>query len=236
MKITALSQLNTPIPISLPARTQNPERRTLPAVNMQWWFNVTLPNSYDVGGSKIPPVNTAWTNYLAYATEELASMPPLPNPDVLSNNSPLPVCYGFVINGEYGQADGISMQYGLSFISATCYFEAWWDEVTVVYDENVSGSPNLSLTPLNVVSRHVLWTPPENGGYCLPTGWKPDDIRTYPGSDIFTLDQSTVPAPWSDPVNFIPVGLAYGVTNFRYSQIAGYTPPNDGSANGFPVS
>ncbi len=121
--------------------------------------------------------------------------------------------------------------YTLVALSATCYYEAWWDEVTTWTDSTGTAQSQ-------TVNRH--WVSDAElsvGGLCLPAGvGLPSGVPNV--SDVHGVWPSSDEFAWQMPSS---IGGGYNmsvqgnIANFRFTQRADYTPPIDGSANGFPA-
>jgi hypothetical protein len=98
--------------------------------------------------------------------------------------------------------------------TATCYLAVWFDQKFI--DDVTSGE---TVTP---ITDPYIWTPSESP-LCLIDPTKPPDHA----------DNMVI----SDPITFTPT--PYGTNSLiirKWSCLPDYTPPDDGSANGFPVS
>ena len=69
------------------------------------------------------------------------------------------------------------------------------------------------------------------------------DRTTWPSSPLFTIEPIEPPAPtatWEEGTDWVggpTTAWRYAaLQNIRFSFIPGYTPPEDGTANGFPVA
>lgn len=112
-------------------------------------------------------------------------------------------------------------------ISATCFLKAFWDEV--LYTTDLAG---VILGEVSRTSKELTLTMPSNGGVCLPLGFDHSNQSTWIDSGEFPITQPTPPDPGPDPDSSCQ---ALYIEKFRWSQLDGYNPPDDGSANGFPV-
>jgi len=245
----------------MPAATRNPYRRKNPyvAVNWQWQAPPQVLQGIPFSGPPYGGLSSAaavWAAYLAQAAIATAALPPsLPDPvppgisdggtGVIGSEGPPGPVYGFLndIGGGGGFSLGAiqakSILYQIQFLSASWYFEAWWDEAAWLWDENVNSlsNPPPYSSPVSTTNRHFLWVPPSVAHGGLPPGVNPSDVSTWFTTPVYNpLDQSTVPTPWAFPGSTFPIGLAYGIANFRYSCVPGYVPPTDGSQNGFAAN
>ena len=129
-----------------------------------------------------------------------------------------------------GGGSAAYVPYFLIFASGSCYFAAWWEEI--IYGLPADGSiPDGGYAVISTTQRTVTQTY-GGSGLWVPASFTadvstPDAINTWPHSETFT------PA-WpetDDTYNSYLVDW----TNFRFSCLASYTPPTDGSANGYPA-
>ncbi len=121
------------------------------------------------------------------------------------------------------------MKYKWVFLTATCYFRIWWDEITYEETGTIGGSGTPSVT--NTTPFDWTWTAPSTDGLCLPVGFDSTDTDTFPQSSIYEITEIEPTTPAS-------AGLFYRVTvlikNIRYTWVSGYTP-TDLSDSGFPT-
>lgn len=116
--------------------------------------------------------------------------------------------------------------YQLYGYSATSYLKAYWDEV--MYKTDFDG---------NIISEESRetadyeFTMPSIGGASLPEGFDVGTLNTWIKSGSTPVTQ---PNP-SNPPDGEDNSLAFYIEKLRYSCLSGYTPPDDGSANGFPA-
>ena len=192
--------------------TQNPERRQQPATFLQLGIAtvsaVLSPAQYQ----------SSMSGAYAFAVSLLA-----PYPGYTYSGFPSQVAFaqGSLEPGSTYGANISRSKYVWAVSTATCYFQIWWDEV-------VAGS-NPSTTPKN-----WLYTPESNSGLCLPdpATWDSNDPTTYSQSPENDVAETQTAAPVSgNPI----LNNTTTIRNVIYSFLPGYTPPSDGSANGFPA-
>ncbi len=105
---------------------------------------------------------------------------------------------------------------------ASCSFRIWWDENEYDIGGSLGGEPVPTGSPVASTAQEWEWTPPSVDGLCIPSGYDPGDLTTWPHTEDFTIN---VPASASRMII---------IENIRWSFAPGYTPPSDGSANGWP--
>jgi len=123
-----------------------------------------------------------------------------------------------------------NVRYKWAFYTPTCYFKIWFDRV--IYDEDEA--------EVSRAAEDYQWTPVIADGNCLPAGFVSGYLNalTWPCSPHTDIQPPRPP----DPPENVPPGepdeyrarFLY-FDKIRWSFVDGYTPPEDGSANGFPV-
>jgi hypothetical protein len=119
-------------------------------------------------------------------------------------------------------------KYALAIWAPYPYLQAWWDEYTRYFDGTG--------TAPQTVSKNYVWTPPSINGLNLDiTTFNAGDPTTWPLSPEYDLNETEPAAPTWPVIDQNPKTITTTLQNFRYSFLASYTPPIDGSANGFPA-
>ena len=220
----------------------NPERRNQPPYGV-----VFRAKTYGLGNTlePFPDAASAW----AAAVGSLPA-PPYDEGDEIEDPSTITSSGGITYSGTWGIPSGSDPSYFaeqpgvtaycIAFYTATCYFEAWWDEVSVMsnWTINPATGEQTNAPDTVTVNKQFLWTPVSNGGVCLPAGFTPGDSINWNMSDPYQLicPQPNAPST-ADPESWNGFNQAgTSIANFRFSVVQGYTPPVDGSANGYPAA
>ncbi|MEI6870705.1 MAG: hypothetical protein WCL08_00345 [Verrucomicrobiota bacterium] len=151
-------------------------------------------------------------------------------------------------------------RYAWAVISATCYFKVWWDEVAYT-DTEYAGGSGIPDTHVETGRTSRSWEPtfPSIAGKCIPADWAYGSLKPLEAGNPYDYagnlaagatppllipygsvesGQYTLGYPAEPPA---PTGSVSRIANFvqvekvRWSFVPGYTPPSDGSANGFPL-
>lgn len=143
-------------------------------------------------------------------------------------------------NPGYNGATVKRAQIKWRFYTSTCYLKISWDEV-ITSTRGGDGDGDSSYSYHTEISRTPIewtWEGLSEGGICLPLDFVYEDQDTWPETLVYDLIDAEPPAP-PDP-GYPPLFQEYEsyrtrFENVRFSFVDGYTPPDDGTANGFPV-
>jgi hypothetical protein len=113
------------------------------------------------------------------------------------------------------------------FYVGTGYLKLWWQEQK--WKQNGSGG---MLTFISSTDQSWTWTPTGTAPFCMPGDFNVGDESTWP---VASAPIDFLPDEPEDPdAGFTNTTLTL-VTAQRWSFLPDYTPPSDGSANGFPA-
>ena len=130
-----------------------------------------------------------------------------------------PVCANY-------QAVISDSQYRLAGYSATCYLKIWWK---IDWVEFITGD----IVGTEAHEAEITFSSSTKG--CLPDGFKQSDPTTWDTTSDYSIDAIYPPADPCYSPHYNNYEWNAQFTMIKYSCLASYTPPDDGSANGFPV-
>lgn len=146
---------------------------------------------------------------------------------------------GFIDGGSvfHGNAYFGKAKYAWRFYSATCYIKIWWKERTRTWGAfPPDGAPTVETF---VDFEEAISIAESSGGLCYPpyNTLITQDGFDYPESaehEMIPVDPTTIITPPGGSILFDFTSQMEAVLT-KYSFLPDYTPPDDGSANGFPA-
>ena len=151
-------------------------------------------------------------------------------PSILAEGTTLfTLANGYTTGGPPFTSEIERSQFKWAVVTPSCYFKVWFDKV----ERNIYAfSPANTGTEISRTSGSYTWTPISVGGICLPADFNFSDGLTWPASGVFGPEEPNEPPT---PVPYGVVSRFVNLEKVRWSFLPSYTPPEDGSANGFPL-
>lgn len=130
------------------------------------------------------------------------------------------------------QCSAFALNYGIAWYSATCSFSIQWDEV-VEFSSRAAGATDFVIDTGATITTARTYTGDNVsiGGLCVPADFFTSD--NWNASDVLATFAS--PSPGTPDITTPSKRVTLSLQNIRFSVVAGYTAPTDGSANAFPA-
>lgn len=175
------------------------------------------------------------------STAFTAALAATPAFDISNFGGEIEVENSLTFGGATWAAIARKIKYRWRFYSATCYLHIWWDERLREFQNGVQISEVFTPKEYEIQIAGIA------NGLCIPAGpletnppfANPDDSQKDLPSGLCLGDTflftPVMPTVQLSPTAGDVANSIMRVVNVRWSFIPSYTPPTDGSANGFPI-
>lgn len=192
-----------------------------PQINVQPIVGMFIIGSYQNGTGTDADSGIAISQALAVLEASPVTVIDIAAPPVSAN-----VASTLITFFDVYRVSMLGSKYRVAGYSATCFLQVFWDEVTYSTDQFGGSKVEVSRA-----AKSFTFTLAGVGGVCLPGGFDVNTPATWYASGDMVVTQ-----PMPDIPPFTEARrLEVDIENFVWSQLDGYTPPSDGSANGFPI-